>query len=305
MAEKATSARGPDDADLLNQVRTGDAAAFGILYHRHVTAVRRLACALVLSPAEADHLVAETFALVHDVTQRGGGPTDAFRPYALTTLRRVAADQVRDWRVPTAGHPDPGEPLATPGARDSDERADRPRLPVPARALARRASGTPTSKEEPATEIAVLLGVDAKGVADLSRSAREGLRQAIVRTYIARTARPECQPTAERLDEYQRGALGEQDAAAVDRHVEGCADCAALCVALGGITAGLRDQVAPVFLGRRQCSTCSDRGTRSRRDQGHRRPPTRTSPVRSRPGQRPGCCRCWTGCRGQPGSGSP
>jgi DNA-directed RNA polymerase specialized sigma24 family protein len=248
VAEKATNVRGQADADLLNRVRTGDATAFGVLYHRHVTAVRRLARELVTSPAEADHLVAETFALVHDVTQRGDGPTDAFRPYVLTALRRVAADQVRNWRQPTAGHSDPGEPLATPGAPDSD---DAPivraflSLPERWRAVLWHAD----IEEEPAAEIAVLLGVDAKGVADLRRSAREGLRQAIVRTYIARTARPECQPTAERLDEYQRGTLAEQDAATVGGHVEGCADCAALCVALGGITAGLRDQVAPVFLG--------------------------------------------------------
>jgi DNA-directed RNA polymerase specialized sigma24 family protein len=247
VAEKATSNRGPDDAELLNKVRTGDATAFGILYQRHVTAVRRLARELVLSPAEADHLVAETFALVHDVTLRGDGPADAFRPYVLTALRRVAADQVRDWRVPTAGHPDPGEPLA-PGAPDPD---DAPivraflSLPERWRAVLWHAD----IEGEPAAEIAPLLGVSAAGVADLRRSARDGLRLAIVRTYIARTARPECQPTAERLDEYERGALAEQDAAEVGGHVDGCADCAALCVALGGITAGLRDQVAPIFLG--------------------------------------------------------
>lgn len=247
MAEKATSARGPDDAELLNKVRAGDATAFGVLYQRHVTAVRRLARELVMSPAEADHVVAETFALVHDVTQRGGGPTDAFRPYVLTALRRVAADQVRDWRVPTAGS-DPGEPLAAPGAPDPDSApVVRAFLSLPERW--RAVLWHADIEEEPAAAIAPLLGVSAAGVADLRRSAREGLRQAIVRTYIARTARPECQPTAERLDEYQSGALAEQDAAAVGRHVAGCADCAALCVALGGITAALRDQVAPVFLG--------------------------------------------------------
>ena len=248
MAEKATNVGGQADAELLNKVRTGDATAFGVLYHRHVTAVRRLARELVMSPAEADHLVAETFALVHDVTQRGDGPTDAFRPYVLTALRRVAADQVRNWRVPTAGHSDPGEPLATPARPTRTTRRSSARS-CPCPSAGAPSSGTPTSKKSPRPRSLSLLGVDAKGVADLRRSAREGLRQAIVRTYIARTARPECQPTAERLDEYQRGALAEQDAAVVGGHVEGCADCAALCVALGGITAGLRDQVAPVFLG--------------------------------------------------------
>ncbi len=104
-------------------------------------------------------------------------------------------------------------------------------------------------EEEPSAEVAALLGVSAAGVAELRRSAREGLRQAIVRTYIARTARRECQPTAERLDEFQRGALAEPDAAPVAAHLDHCTDCAAACAALGGITAALRDQVAPVFLG--------------------------------------------------------
>ena len=245
MAEKATGARAPDDAELLNRVRTGDATAFGVLYHRHVTAVRRLARELVESPAEADHLVAETFALVHDVTQRGGGPTDAFRPYVLAALRRVAADQVRDWRVPAAGHPDPGEPLATPGQDGSPVVRAFLSLPERWRAVLWHTD----IEEEPAAEIAPLLGVSAAGVAELRSSARAGLRQAVVRAYIAGPASPGCQPTAERLDEYQRGALAAEEAAAVGRHLEQCADCTAICVALGGITAGLRNQVAPVFLG--------------------------------------------------------
>jgi DNA-directed RNA polymerase specialized sigma24 family protein len=245
VAQKATGARGADDAELLNKVRTGDTTAFGVLYQRHVQAVRRLARELVMSPAEADHLVAETFALVHDVTQRGGGPTDAFRPYVLTALRRVAADQVRDWRGLTAGRPDPGEPLAAPSPDDSH--VIRAFLSLPERW---RAVLWHTDIEgEPSADVAPLLGVSPAGVAELRRSAREGLRQAIVRTYIARTARPECQPTAGRLDEYQRGALAEPEAAPVAAHLDQCTDCAAACAALGDITAALRNQVAPVFLG--------------------------------------------------------
>lgn len=248
MADTATSASTADDAELLNRVRTGDTTAFGVLYHRHVAAVRRLARELVMSPAEADHLTAETFALVHDVTQRGGGPTDAFRPYVLTALRRVAADQVRDWRVPTTGHPDPGEPLAEPGAV-SPENSDIARafLSLPERW--RAVLWHTDIEQEPAGDVAPLLGVSPGGVADLRLRARDGLRQAIVRTHIARSPDSACSPVAERLDEYQRGTLAEPDASSVTSHLNQCAGCTAVLAALGGITAALCDHVAPVFLG--------------------------------------------------------
>ena len=73
-----------------------DPSAFGVLYQRHFEAVQSLARELVPSPAEADHLVAETFALVHEATQSGGGPTDAFRPYVLTALRRAAGGRLAE-----------------------------------------------------------------------------------------------------------------------------------------------------------------------------------------------------------------
>jgi DNA-directed RNA polymerase specialized sigma24 family protein len=248
VADTATGAPAANDAELLNRVRTGDTTAFGVLYQRHVGAVRRLARELVMSPAEADHLTAETFALVHDVTQRGGGPTDAFRPYVLTALRRVAADQVRDWRLPSTGRPDPGEPLAEPGTISPDNSdVARAFLSLPERW--RAVLWHTDIEQEPAADVAPLLGVSASGVGDLRRRAREGLRQAIVRTHVARAANPQCRPVAERLDEYQRGTLAEADKSSVASHLSDCAGCMAVLAALGGITAALCEQVAPVFLG--------------------------------------------------------
>ena len=40
-------------------------------------------------------MVAETFAKILDLLHRGGGPDDAFRPYLLTAIRRVAYDRHR------------------------------------------------------------------------------------------------------------------------------------------------------------------------------------------------------------------
>jgi DNA-directed RNA polymerase specialized sigma24 family protein len=240
VADKASGRRVPDDATLLNQVRTGDTSAFGVLYQRHFEAVRSLAHEIVTSPAEADHLVAETFSLVHDVTQRGGGPTDAFRPYVLTALRRAAAG--------TLAEPAPGDPGNPIGSTESDGSAvTRAFMSLPERWRAVLWH----SEIEQATpaEVAPILGVAPSGVAELRVRANEGLRQAVVRAHIARTGHPDCAPIADQLDAYQRGALAGPAATAVAAHLGQCADCSAVSAALADLPGALRDQVAPAFLG--------------------------------------------------------
>jgi DNA-directed RNA polymerase specialized sigma24 family protein len=80
----------PGDADLIAASRAGDAAAYDTLYRRHVAAANSLARQLVRNRAEADDVVAETFAKILDLLHRGGGPDDAFRPYLLTAVSRDA-----------------------------------------------------------------------------------------------------------------------------------------------------------------------------------------------------------------------
>jgi DNA-directed RNA polymerase specialized sigma24 family protein len=244
VADRASGARAPADAKLLEQVRAGDTSAFGVLYERHVHAVRRLARELVISPAEADHLVAETFGLVHDVTQGGGGPADAFRPYLLAALCRVAAGQVGDRRVPAPGDSGPGEPLA--GSPDNAHAA-RAFLSLPERTRAvlwhaEVEQGAPAA-------VAPLLGASPNGIATLRRRARDDLRQAVVSTHAARLPRPECHAVGGHLGDYQRGSLSAGDSAAVADHLSRCDDCSAVIGALGDVTNALRDQVAPLYLG--------------------------------------------------------
>jgi hypothetical protein len=71
----------PGDADLITASRGGDATAYDTLYRRHAAAARTLARQLVRGQAEADDVVAETFAKILDPLRRGGGPEGAFRPY--------------------------------------------------------------------------------------------------------------------------------------------------------------------------------------------------------------------------------
>src|SRR5215472_11362563 len=83
------------DAELIAAARGGDAEAYGVLYQRHSAAADRLARQIVKHPADVDDVVAETFARVLDAIKRGLGPAQAFRPYLLTAVRRVAIDLLR------------------------------------------------------------------------------------------------------------------------------------------------------------------------------------------------------------------
>jgi len=253
VADAAWAVRAPDDATLLNTVRTGDGAAFEVLYKRHVGAVRLLARDLVASPAEADHLVAETFALVLDVTKRGGGPTDAFRPYMLTALRRVAASQVRGQSPLTRSDrqdvPEPGELFvdATVATVETSLIA-RAFLSLPERwqaVLWHRE----IERADPAA-VAPLFALGPDGVEALGRRASEGLQQAYLRLYVPRVTRPECRPVAERIGGHLRNTLSRRSASMVTEHVASCSECAAAYGELADLGAALRSQVAPVFLGR-------------------------------------------------------
>src|SRR5579859_3326169 len=93
------------DADLIVAARAGDAAAYGLLYERHSAAAYRLARQIMKAPADVDDVVAETFARVLYAMKGGNGPAEAFRPYLLTAVRRVAIDTINGQRrqIPTDG----------------------------------------------------------------------------------------------------------------------------------------------------------------------------------------------------------
>jgi hypothetical protein len=80
---------------VVQRVRDGDAAAFGLLYERHLGAARRLARSLLADPSDADDDVAEVFSATLAAIRKGRGPADDVRPYVLTAVRRECQ---RSWR---------------------------------------------------------------------------------------------------------------------------------------------------------------------------------------------------------------
>ena len=238
------------DGELIDAVRAGDAQAYGTLYERHAPAARRLAGQFVRSAADAEDVVAETFTRVLRVIRRGGGPAQAFRPYLLTAIRRVACDQLsgQQRQIPTDDLPDPGQPFVDPAVAGLERSLiARAFMSLPERWTA-VLWHTEIEQARPA-EVALVLGLTPNGVAALSYRAREGLRQAYLQMHLSSVRREECRPVAGRLGAHVRGALSRRDARRVEGHLRGCADCQVACAELTSINDSLRALLAPIFLG--------------------------------------------------------
>jgi DNA-directed RNA polymerase specialized sigma24 family protein/anti-sigma factor RsiW len=252
-----------DDAKLLNLVRAGDSRAFGVLYQRHVEAARRLARELVVSPAEIDDVVAETFAHVLDVLQEGEGPSDALRCYVLAAVRRVGESRYSDQhgRVAAASKPpvDQGQPVLDPAAAGLDDALMvRAFIAQPERWSA-LLWHLEIEQENP-DDVAPLFGLSRDGIGALERRAREGVRQACLDSYAAGLSRADCIPVAERLGAYLRYQLSERRASEVAVHLSECEACRAVYAELVDLGATLRRVVAPVILGSVAASYLSSTG---------------------------------------------
>lgn len=240
------------DADLIAAARSGDAEAYGVLYQRHSAAADRLARQIVKHPADVDDVVAETFARVLYAIKRGLGPAQAFRPYLLTAVRRVAIDLIRGQRkqIPTeeSDLPDPGEPFADPVIAE----LDRSMVARAFTSLPERWSAvlwqTEVEESKPA-EVAEMLGISANGVSALSYRAREGLKQAYLQLHMSEHTDDSCKPIATKLGGYVRGRLSRRSEREVEKHLRNCAECTAAYADLSAINHSLRGALAPVMLG--------------------------------------------------------
>ncbi len=252
MADETERPLDYDDAKLLNLARAGDGRAFSALYQRHAEAARRLARELVVSPAEVDDVVAETFARILEVLRRGDGPTDAFRCYVLAAVGRVCEGRYSDPRrtlQPGLRPPlDPGNPLLDPGAAGLDDALMvRAFIAQPERwsALLWHLE----IEQESPDEVAPMFGLSHDGLAALERRAREGVRQSCLDAYGASLSRAQCLPVAERLAAYLRYQLSEPRASEVALHLSECDACRAIYAELVDLGGTLRRVVAPAILG--------------------------------------------------------
>jgi DNA-directed RNA polymerase specialized sigma24 family protein len=260
------------DAELISAARSGSARAYDLLADRHAPAALRFASLLTPSPAEAGEIVAETLARVLHAIRSGAGPSEAFRPYLLTGIRRATLDRVHgqhSQRPPGAEIAIPGAPLVDLTAA-SLERS----LTVKAfRALPERWAAVLWHAEvehaRPA-ELALLLGTSADAVAEATERAIEGLRRAYLQIYRSVRRQPECRRIAGKLGDHLANRLPQHEQVQVTGHLGRCRDCGIAHAELTGIDAGLRGMVARAVLGEkvadylRQIDRAADAGVRSR-----------------------------------------
>ncbi|MGW6546597.1 ricin-type beta-trefoil lectin domain protein [Streptomyces massasporeus] len=202
----------------------------GELLDRHWEAAFAYARLCTDGPRSAGMLTTAAFTRLFGETLRQNGPTSAWRPHLLLTVRRIAAEWAGDHRCDTL-HPD-----LLAGTGDGDRPASR-LLPSPRRRLLSGAfQRLPQSarcllwhvevEAEPLLSPAGLLGLDEEGARVELGRARDRLREEALQLHRELAPDEECRRYLRLLDvTYRRGGLDiDPDLRA---HIEGCGHCGA------------------------------------------------------------------------------
>jgi RNA polymerase sigma factor (sigma-70 family) len=238
------------DAELILEVRAGDAAAYEELFRRHRDVALRYARRL--SDAQrGDDLVAEAFTKILDLLQRGKGPDLAFRAYLLTTVRTCHLNSIRAGsREELVPDHEPAS-RSTPVIEDPDSRFDRSticdaftQLPVRWQSALWLTTVEGLSNEEAGER----LGIGPNAVASLAFRARTGLRQAFLAEHLQEPADPHCRRVTELLPSHLRGTLTPRRRRHVDDHLAGCRGCTAAYAELSEVDTRLGALLAPLAL---------------------------------------------------------
>lgn len=241
-----------DESSLIRRARDGDDDAYAELFARHHRAALNYARSIA-GANEAEDLVAEAFAKLLSALRRDLGPATSFRPYLLTSIRRLWANTLRsraryDIVEDIAGAADR---LNSRTANDGDNwhedaiAAAFRRLPERWREVLWLGNVDGYSQ----AEIARQLDIKPNAVSALSFRAREGLRREYLAQHLSAAKDPGCQDAIPLLPAYVRGTLDRRKIDRAASHLENCAGCSAavsdlraisdnLAVALPALAAG-------------------------------------------------------------------
>lgn len=239
------------DDELVELVRSGDAAAYGELFARHRgigTAIARR----YFDVADPDDLVAESFARILATIKRGGGPRAGFRPYLITTIGNVA----RRWATRSKeSASDELDLLIDPASVDDPVVASTERdfaleafksLPERWQAVLWYSAVEGLGP----TEISGYLGMTPNATAVLAHRARAGLRTAWVQAHLNDATLPaECRATAGRLGRRATGSLTRREQDEVKAHLATCLACRSRARELDQVSARLASWLVPALLG--------------------------------------------------------
>ncbi|MEV7610033.1 sigma-70 family RNA polymerase sigma factor [Microbacterium sp. NPDC089320] len=241
----------PSDAQIVDAVRGGDIGDFALLWRRHVDSARRAARAISPS-SDPDDLVSEAFASILRVTKAGGGPSDAFRPYLLATLRNTAARWSRngsDLSIDMVSERD----LAPEGGDAFERIAERSSIAAVFGTLSARHRTLLWYLEVEGMkprELAPLMGMTPNAVSALAVRARDGFRRAWLEAHIHDPSRSEdCRWFCERVVERRGRPVIAGDADRFREHMDVCGGCRIVAAEIDTVSQRLRTILPAALLG--------------------------------------------------------
>lgn len=245
-------AQGQSDAELVEQVRSGQLASFEKLYDRHRSAARHVASAQADNAADVDDVVADAFAYILHSLAAGKGPDTFFRAYLLTAVRRIAhkhnqaatrASVTGDNFVLDSTHVDIDQVISE----------------FESSAIAGAFATLPTRWQEVLWYVDIegmkpaaaspLLGVTPNAISSLVLRARERLRQAYLQNHVGSAVGEVCEEYSNQLGAYARNGLGSRSMGKVRAHLDTCAKCTALLLDLNDMQSAMRGVIFPLVAG--------------------------------------------------------
>lgn len=238
------------EQELLDAARDHHPGARAELFTRHWDKSVAAAHAMA-GPNDAEDLAAEAFARALAQLDQGRGPEIAFRPYIVSTVRRLLADRSR--RRPLLLVDDFSgtrfEPIDHDGAT---ERAEATLVRQAFNSLPERwqlALWHSAVDEESLAQVAERLGGNANSMAALNFRAREGLRRAYLAEHVAAPRSPNCVPFLNLLPRTVREGLPDSQEQALQDHLSECVRCRAAADDLYQVNTQLGALLVPAIAG--------------------------------------------------------
>ncbi len=234
-----------DDGMIMAAVRRGQSDLFGVLYRRHSAVASMYARRLARNGEDANDVVAEAFARVLDILQRGLGPAEDFRPYLMRTVRNITYDRYRAERFVELTD-DMSDLDDVSEFRDLViEGVERGLIGQAFRSLPQRWQRVLwlTCVEGHSVDAASkILGINPNAMTSLAYRAREGLRRAYLQANLPAQMPSRCAPFSAKFGTLLRGALGPTPRARVEQHLSGCTTCTGQLRELREVNSTLREQ---------------------------------------------------------------
>jgi RNA polymerase sigma factor (sigma-70 family) len=219
-----------EDVELLSLARRGDRQAYGALFERYSYAAHRLARHLG-QREDSEDVVAEAFAQVLDLVQRGKGPETSFRAYLFTAIRHESTRRAKArQRVVPTDNADIDRPVPFGDGRlDGFERtairAAYESLPTRWRTVLWHLDVEGRKPQD----LSPLLEISPNSVSALVYRARAGLREAYLQQHVGDAPdRQECREVRSRLSAFVRHTAPRRDRERVHAHLQSCPACMAV-----------------------------------------------------------------------------